>query len=278
MRLWLNAGQALMIWAVSCNLALAAQLKIELDDGVRTYTTEALLARQDLRRIDVPDDVAYVRDMHFQAVPLAALLVGVPPETNLQFVALDGFVAEVAAGPMLDTNPARARAWLAIEDPAQPWPGLPGNRPSAGPFYLIWENPAASGIKPEQWPYQIAGIRELPVAAVRFPAMRPAAGEPTDGLVMRGFDVFQGHCMVCHTLNYQGDARVGPDLNVPFSPIEYMQREFLVRYIRDPRMLRHWPGARMPPFPEQELPEQDLQALLAYLSHMVGRKAQPATP
>jgi len=275
MRWLMNACRALFIWWAACGLAWAAELKIELDDGERVYSTTALLARPDLRELDVPDDVAYVRDMRFKAVPMAALLQGVPPETNLQIVALDGFAAEAAVAPMLNADPARATAWLAVEDPAQPWPGLPGNRPSAGPFYLIWNNPAASGIKPEQWPYQIARIRQLAPAAERFPAMRPAVSEPAGSRVRHGFEVFQAQCMVCHTFNYQGDARMGPDLNVPFSPVEYMQREFLVRYIRNPRALRHWPDARMPPFSEQALPPEDLDALLAYLSHMAGRKAQP---
>ena len=50
-----------------------------------------------------------------------------------------------------------ARVWIAIEDPATaPWPLLPGKSASAGPFYLVWENPehsasvASSG--PINWP------------------------------------------------------------------------------------------------------------------------------
>src|SRR5690606_22196061 len=98
-------------------------------------------------------DVAYGRDMRFKAVPVATLLAGIPDNTHLQIIALDGFAAEAAIAPLLRTDAASARAWLAIEDPDHPWPGLPRNRPSAGPFYLVWTDPEASDIKPEQWPY-----------------------------------------------------------------------------------------------------------------------------
>lgn len=264
--------------AAACSLAVAAELKLEFGGETRQYSTAELLARPDVRELDIPADVAYQRDMRFRAVPLAALLEGLPADATLQVVALDGFAAETLAAPLLNTDAERARAWLAIEDPAAPWPPLSESRPSAGPFYLVWTDPGTSGIKPEQWPYQIAVMRRLAPAVERFPAMLPAADLPADSPVLRGFTVFRTHCMVCHTLNREGDARMGPDLNVPYSPTEYMQPDFLIRYIRSPQQLRHWPEAKMPPFSEQALPEADLKALLSYLSHMAARKVQPATP
>lgn len=268
----------LALAAVMSGWAVAAELRVELGEQVREYSSAELLARPDVREWEIADDVAYKRAMRFRAVPLAALLQGLPADATLQFVALDGFVAEAQAAPLLSDDPARARAWLAIEDPAQPWPPLSAQRPSAGPFYLIWLDPQASEIKPEQWPYQIAVIRRMAPAAERYPAMRPAADLPADSAVLRGFEAFRIHCMTCHTMNGAGDARMGPDLNLPYSPVEYMQGDFLARYIRAPQALRHWPQAKMPSFPERVLSEADLQALLAYLSHMATRKAQSATP
>src|SRR5690606_34168831 len=114
----------------------------------------------------------------YRAVPLAALLDGVGAGDHLQAVALDGFAAEMPAGPLLQTGPARA--WLAIEDPARPWPALGPGKPSAGPFYLVWTDPQASGIRPEQWPFQITTIRRLASVQERFPALLPDVGLPAD--------------------------------------------------------------------------------------------------
>ena len=59
---------------------------------------------------------------------------------------------------------------------------------------------------------------------------------------------------------------------MPHSPTEYFQPEYLRKYIRDPQSLRQWPQARMPGFAKSVLSEQELDALLAYLGHMAGRR------
>lgn len=147
--------------------ALAAQLTLELGNGSRHWQSEQLLTHPQARDVTIEQDVAYKRTMHYRAVPLAALLEGVKPSDHLQAVALDGFVAEMPAGPLLQPGPAQA--WLAIEDNAQPWPPLGQGKAGAGPFYLVWIQPQASGIRPEQWPFQIASIRSLAAVEVRFP-------------------------------------------------------------------------------------------------------------
>jgi len=248
----------------------AAQLYLELGDSARQWSTEELLKHPQARDIDIEQDVSYKRPMHFRAVPLATLLEGVMADDHLQAVALDGFAAEMPAGPLLQTAPARA--WLAIEDPARPWPALGNGKPSAGPFYLVWSNPQASGIRPEQWPFQVATIRRLAPVEQRFPALLPDPRLPANDPVRQGFALFQQNCLACHRLNGAGDAQFGPDLNVPHNPTEYFRPEYLRKYIRDPQSLRQWPQARMPGFAESVLSEQELDELLAYLAHMAGRK------
>nr|MBF0685481.1 cytochrome c [Pseudomonas sp.] len=277
MRVLLNVLLPLCAW-LACGGVLAAELTLDLGQGAQRLSTAQLLARPDVQRIDVQDDVAYQRAMTYKAVPIAALLEGTPANAALQVIALDGFTAEVPAAPLLNTDDAKSRAWLAVEDPAQPWPPLSSTKPSAGPFYLVWTRPQASGIVPEQWPYQIASINWVAPATERFPAMLPQAGLADTDPVMRGFAVFRTNCMVCHTMNRQGDASMGPDLNVPHNPTEYLKPGFLRQYIRDPQGLRHWPQARMPAFPEKIMPAGDLEALIGYLSHMAGRKVQAAAP
>lgn len=258
-------------WLAAAN---AAELHLELAPGeVQSLSTEQLLARPDVQTISIPDDVAYKRAMTYRAVPMAALLAGVVPATPVQMVALDGFVAELDSTPLLNSSPGAARAWLAIEEPGEPWPALGPDRPSAGPFYMVWTQPEASGIRPEQWPYQTAEVRITTSLAERFPAMLPAAA--ADDTVQRGWKAFQTHCVVCHTVNRQGAAAMGPDLNVPHNPTEYFAGDFLRQYIRDPAALRYWPQGTMPPFDANILPDAELDDLLAYLKHMAGRKVAP---
>ena len=90
---------------------MAAELTVDLGHGTQTYSSAQLLARADARDITIPADVAFKRSMHYRAVPLRALLVGVKPGEHLQFVAADGFAAELDSTPLLSTY--GAQAWLA---------------------------------------------------------------------------------------------------------------------------------------------------------------------
>lgn len=249
----------------------AAELKVDLGHGARTLESAQLAGRKDARAIDVSQDVAYHKPMRYRAVPLKALLAGATPGDHLQFVANDGFAAEIPAALILDGH--GAEAWLAVEDSGQPWPALPGKTQSAGPFYVVWTRPEAGGVNPEQWPYQLAAIRKMDEVATRFPAMAPDPALPAGSPERRGFEVFQRICLACHTLNGQGDAKLGPDLNLPYNPTEYLRADLLRAYVRDPQSLRHWPQAKMPGFDPKVLSDADLDALLAYLRHMAGRKS-----
>lgn len=258
--------------ALLCSLPLsAAQLHLELGGTPRQLDSADLLSLPQARDISIEQDVSYKRPMRYRAVPLATLLPGIAADDHLQAVALDGFAAEMPAAPLLQDGPARA--WLAVEDPGKPWPALSKGKPSAGPFYLVWTNPQASGIRPEQWPFQIATIRRLAPVEQRFPALLPDPKLPADDPVRKGFALFQQNCLACHRLNGAGDAQVGPDLNVPHNPTEYFQPGYLRRLIRDPQSLRQWPQAKMPGFAPSVLSDKELDALLAYLRHMATRKS-----
>lgn len=250
--------------------AHAAVLRIDLGHGVKTWSSIELLARADATTVAIPADVAFQRPMRYRAVPLRALLPGLRPDQHLQFVAADGFAAEIPADMIL--NRQGAQAWLAVEDPQHPWPALPGSGKGAGPFYLVWTNPQAAHIGTEQWPYQLASIRTLPGVDVRFPAIVPQAAAGTE--VRRGFDVFKRTCFACHTMNGEGGSQLGPDLNLPYNPTEYLRTDLLRGFIRNPQSLRRWPQAKMQGFPSQQaLSDADLDALLAYLRYMAKHKA-----
>lgn len=259
---------ALMFYVVGA--AHAAELSVDLGHAFTRYQTQQLLQRSDVRSIVIPADVAFDRTMHYRAVPLTALLQDLAPGDQLQFVANDGFVAGIPAALIL--NDQGSTAWLALEDDNKPWPRLGKNRDDAGPFYVIWTRPELAGITSEQWPYQLKTIRRVRETAKRFPAIFPDPAQPAGGEVQRGFVLFQHTCFACHTLNREGDAQLGPDLNVPYNPTEYLRADLLRAFIRDPQSLRHWPQAKMHGLNKQSLSDADLDAVLAYLKHMAGRK------
>ena len=101
-------------------------------------------------------------------------------------------------------------------------------------------------------------------------AIDPAV--PSESPIRAGQALFVTQCMVCPTLNGAGSAEVGPDLNLPRNPTEYLQPWALKSLIRDPSSVRRWPDMRMTGFDETALPEADLDRVVAYLAHMAGRK------
>jgi mono/diheme cytochrome c family protein len=127
----------------------------------------------------------------------------------------------------------------------------------------------------ELWPVQITRIEELQPLAKRFPMILPAPTVAANHPIRAGFAAFQKHCMSCHTLNGAGDWTVGPDLNIPYSPTEYMRPEALRRLIRDPQSLHRWPASKMPAFDAKTLSDRELAELVAYLRHMADRKVAP---
>lgn len=250
--------------------AHAAELFVDVGHGITRYQTTQLLRRADVRTIIVPEDVTFHRTMHYRAVPLMALLEDVSVDDYLQFVASDGFTAEIPA--VLIMKQHGSKAWLAVEDPARAWPVLGKADGDAGPFYIVWTHPQAAGISPEQWPYKLTMIRKLGDIATRFPAILPDPALPPDSEVRRGFALFQHTCFACHTMNGEGDARLGPDLNLPHNPTEYLRGDLLRAFIRNPQSLRRWPQAKMTGLDRQALSDAELDAVLAYLRHMAGRK------
>ena len=263
---------ALLGLALGLSAAASAtepNLTVTVAGRTTTYAPASLLGMPAATSVTIPDDVAYKRDMSFRAVPAASLLDGVPPDDTLRFVASDGFVATLPAALLLARS--GAVAYVAVEPVDAPWPPLkPEGGASAGPFYLVWVNPERARITPEQWPYQIARIEAVAPLLKRYPMLAPASSAHESE--RRGYAVFEKNCSVCHTLNLGGDATVGPDLNVPYNPTEYMRVDALRRLIRNPQSLRRWPAAKMPAFETRLLSNRDLTDLLAYLRHMADRK------
>jgi mono/diheme cytochrome c family protein len=248
-------------------------LTVTTGGNTLTYAPEALLALPSAVKVTIPDDVAYTREMNFHAVPVAALLLGVRPDETIRFITRDGFVASIPAAALLAVGDG-AVAYLAVESTDAPWPPLKaGDAASAGPFYVVWLRPERGAIVREEWPYQVVRIDAVAPLAKRFPMLAPAATLSQRDPARRGFEVYVKNCSVCHTMNLGGDSTVGPDLNLPYNPTEYMRPDALWRLIRDPQSLRKWPATRMPAFSARIVSDREVTDLMAYLRHMADRRA-----
>lgn len=253
----------------------AAELSTSIGGRAQKYTTDALLALPSVVTITVPMDVSYKKAMTYRAVPASVLLAGLPREDSVRFTSADGFAASIPAGLLLAATEDAPRAYVAIEPASAPWPPLKaGAKETAGPFYLVWLRTDRGRISPEQWPYQIARIDDVPPAAVRFAGLVPASTVAANDPIRRGFGVFSTSCLPCHTLNLLGDAHVGPDLNVPYSPTEYMREDYLRLLVRNPKGVRTWADSKMPGFDVDALSARELDDLLAYLYYMAKRKVE----
>lgn len=277
-RIALAATLLLLVSPLAQASGVEPELRIVLSDKEKVFTRSQLLAHPRARSLQIPYDVTYRRPMTYRAVPVAALFedAAVDKEAALQFVATDGFANSIEPARLLNTSPEGSIAYVAIEPKDKPWPPIrPGGKATAGPFYVVWEHPERSKISPEEWPFNLAKFVVQAPAHVRFPAILPESALSADHPVRRGFAIFQRNCFACHTLNGSGDGTIGPDLNIPMNPTEYLTEAALRQYVRDPQSIRLWPGSRMNGFSPEVLPERDLDDLVAYLKHMATRKVTP---
>ncbi|MGE4649305.1 MAG: cytochrome c [Myxococcota bacterium] len=191
------------------------------------------------------------------------------PERNFFLRARDGYTRPAAAARL-----AEAGAWLAFADLSNPgsegWEPIDRRRVDPAPFYLVWSGPGQNDPHRYPWPYQLVEIEAAPFER-EYAHTLPrgvSAGDPA----WRGFAIFRGECVACHAVNGEG-GRVGPELNVPRSIVEYRPAEQIKAYVRDPGSFRH---TSMPPHPH--LSDNDLDSLLAYFRAMSQRKHDPEKP
>lgn len=231
------------------------------------FTVSELLARSDVASVHIPPGVDYHVALTLRAVPLLDLLAAFPLEgfDRLEARASDGFVAQIPLSLVEAAKTGGSVPWIAVEDPHDPWPKLPGKDASAGPFYLIWQYPERSAVVNEQWPYMLESLTAVQSPELRWPQLRVKTALPADAPARRGEEVFVTQCMPCHRLSGAGEAAIGPDLGQPMNATAYLTEPGLRALIRDPKSVRTWPQQQMPGFSPTLLPDTDLDALIAYL-------------
>ncbi|MEM9174805.1 MAG: cytochrome c [Myxococcota bacterium] len=225
------------------------------------------------------EDPYHGRSMTYRAVPLRCVLdrgfasrggaAGLADE-GLLLRALDGYTRPVSGRTLLEAGGYVAFGETArLEDPARGAAFSPIDRRQVdpAPFYMIWRGPDQADPHETPWPYQLARIEVAPFEAA-FPATVPdGLADEDPGWV--GYRRFQRACASCHAINGQG-GRVGPELNVPRSIVEYRPVAQIKAYIKNPASFRY---TSMPAHPD--LSEADLDALIAYFSAMRARKQDP---
>ncbi|MFO0630805.1 MAG: cytochrome c [Polyangiales bacterium] len=246
-----------------------ATLTFKVDGRVvRTLSLEAL-ARVAPPRTITGWDPYYQRVKRFSALPLEAVLAaGLGPAEGYRgrsFVlrARDGYTVPLEGARLLEGG-----AHLAVRDLDAPaWAPIGPQQANPGPAYLVWSGATQVDLTTHPRPWQLASIEVARFDDV-FPHTVPA-GEPRGAAAWTGFAVFARECVRCHAVNREG-GRVGPDLNVPQSVVEYRPEAQLRAYIRDPRTFRY---GNMPAHPH--LRDAELDGLLAYFHAMRARKHDP---
>jgi len=235
----------------------------------------AELSPDDLVRAAPPVDVAvfdplYKGSRRYRALPLRSLLeAGFPrslwPLEAHDFLlrARDGFTVPISGARLLEEG-----ALLAFADLDHPgWEPVGPTRALPGPLYLVWSRPDQLDVTDHPRPYQLARIDLARIEDV-FPHAVPRDA-PEGSPPRRGFALFRTRCLACHAINREG-GRVGPELNVPQSIVEYRPVEQIRAYIRNPLTFRY---GHMPAHPD--LGDADLGDLVDYFRFMRGHKFDP---
>jgi mono/diheme cytochrome c family protein len=187
---------------------------------------------------------------------------------GLDSASVDEVVGKLVGGPSgPDTGPASEPERVSEPVWKPEWEPIGRAGADPAPLYLVWTGPNQDDIHRYPWPYQLAAI-EIMSFEDRYPHLAPrtaAEGSPA----RTGYEVFRRECVSCHAINGEG-GRIGPDLNVPRSIVEYRSAEQIKAYIRDPVSFRY---TTMPA--HHHLSVVELDGLVAYFTVMKDLKHDP---
>jgi mono/diheme cytochrome c family protein len=237
---------------------------------LRPGTTEKVVTHAQLQAsceasVVAVDDPYYRDPKRFHAWSLGCVLeqgLGAPStafvEQEVLLRAHDGYTRATRGAVLVEPG-----GYLAFADADRAGGGfdpIDFREANPAPYFLIWKGAGERNTVRYPWPYQLAVIEVVRIEE-RFPHLVPTGAE-VGSLARRGFAVFRESCLQCHAVNGEG-GRVGPELNVPQSIVDYRPEAQLRAFIRNPQAFRY---TQMPANPH--LSDADLDALIAYLRHM----------
>ena len=280
---WLRAASALLAALLFCAEAspgapAGAALEFRRD-GKRVARLEfdQLVASCQVRTATI-DDPYYGRRKSYRGCDLRQVLragfgTAVWEEKGRDVVlrALDGYAKPTSAARLGEPG-----AFLAFADAERAhgddpgWEPIDRRRVDPGPFYLVWTGKDQQDPRRYPWPYQLASI-ELVDFAKEWPHTLPVSAA-SDTAPWRGYALFRSECISCHSINGEG-GKVGPDLNVPRSIVEYRPVDQIEAFIFDPAQFRY---TSMPA--HRYLKPAQLQELIAYFEAMKDLKHDPGAP
>ncbi len=221
------------------------------------------------------DDPYYGRKKSFRAFPLKEVLrAGFrAPATGLAredfiFQALDGYLKPASGERVFEDGGYLAFADAELtrgETPA--WQPIDRRQLDPGPYYVVWSKAGQDDAKGYPWPFQLAAI-EIVTFEKKYPLTLPRTAA-ADSPAWTGFRIFRAQCFSCHSMNGHG-GKIGPDLNIPQSIVEYRPVAQIRAYIRNPETFRY---SSMPA--HLGLADADLDGLVAYFEIMKTLKHDP---
>ena len=215
--------------------------------------------------VTISNDPVYHKTKKYKAVNALELLkkhidlneidVG---NTKIVFECVDGYQPEMPLELFLNTT-----SFLAFKDWDAPkgsnWEKIVknGNEMDAEPFYLVYTSISEKDSR-YKWPYNLVKIHLKPMDDLKKKLF-----QKDDKTVEAGYNLFQKHCITCHSINTIG-GKMGLELNYPKSVTEYWKEKELVDYIINPATFRH--NVKMPAVGVSKTESEQIVDYLKYMS------------
>ena len=262
---------SLATWFASCSSnADSSTVLVNADFKPIDVDLEDLLSSEKFpqdTQITISYDPFFKQAKRFKAYSLAAILQplvkNIKDTSNLRitFTCTDGYAPNMSLSKVLNNE-----GYIAVQDLDQATNGKDWADSLATkfrPFYLVWQGIGKTD-ETFAWPFGLAEIRIASFIedfADAYPMHKKAA--------QKGFNLFQLHCMKCHSINKVGGV-MGPEFNYPKSITEYWQKEDIWNFLRNPQSYRY--SAKMPAI--GNLSSEEFEEVYGYLKAMKGVKPQ----
>ncbi|MCV6589087.1 MAG: cytochrome c [Marinobacterium sp.] len=241
-------------------------LEVKLGQQTQSFTLKTLLAEAPEQSFTVFND-AYHKKQTYDGVRLVDILrlagVDINQVNEITFQCADGYRA-VMNIDILKKYPDAVISYRQKGAVGGDFDPIVEGKKIAdpSPFYLVWPQQETYGLFP--WPHQVVGI-DVAMDDSTYAHLKPAAD--TSASVQRGYELFKGACLACHSINLTGGV-IGPELNIPMNITEYRDAEYLKKFIRNPDSFRA--RSRMTGLPD--LTDQNIEDAISYLEYMKSHK------